>query len=140
MSDRALWTLRIIGLPKPQARPRAFSVKNRAGGVFTRVHSPVTDWRHTVYAQAVASRPATPFAGALGVTMDFYMPRPKARKKDLWHVTRPDASNLVKAVEDALNDAQVWADDSLVAHLVVRKLYATEQEPSGAAIWLRGLE
>ena len=122
-------TLRIIGIPKPQARPRVF----QAGGR-TISWSPKTSWYALVYAKALENRPAVPLDAPLSVEVEFIMPRPKARKKEVWHTTRPDWDNLLKGCQDAMTQAQWWRDDSLIAKALMVKRYQSKDEPTGAII------
>jgi Holliday junction resolvase RusA-like endonuclease len=75
-----------------------------------------------------------PFNYPLRVKMWAYFPLPvKVSKKRLakavagedWHVTKPDADNILKAASDALNGI-VWQDDKLIAHAEIIKLYDLE--------------
>ena len=56
-------------------------------------------------------------------------PKPKGyRKRDLWPYKRPDLTNLLKLLEDALQDVGVLADDSLVCEQVTRKEWGDREE------------
>jgi Holliday junction resolvase RusA-like endonuclease len=53
---------------------------------------------------------------------------PKARKQAatsslVWHVAKPDADNILKAVGDGLNGV-VWKDDTQIAFAKITKQYA----------------
>jgi Holliday junction resolvase RusA-like endonuclease len=43
----------------------------------------------------------------------------------VWHTIRPDASNVLKAVEDALQGV-VYRDDSQIVSVVVQKAYSID--------------
>lgn len=69
-------------------------------------------------------------AEALKVVIEYQMPIPKSwsrrRRLDAIgkpHVSRPDLSNLIKFIEDALNGI-MWKDDSLIYELHCRKFYS----------------
>jgi len=70
--------------------------------------------------------------GALCLSVSFNMPRPKhhfnskgatKQTSPLWHTSKPDATKMLRAVEDALNGI-LWNDDSNIATQSVRKWYA----------------
>lgn len=66
----------------------------------------------------------------IGLKIDFFFEVPKSwskAKKDSakWHTLKPDADNLSKSVKDALNGI-LYADDSQVCWMQVRKQYASE--------------
>lgn len=64
------------------------------------------------------------------LTISAVLPRPKRlmRKKDpdglIYAPTRPDLSNIVKAVEDGCMKAGVFVDDSQVVRIVAEKFYS----------------
>lgn len=62
-----------------------------------------------------------PLETPLSVSMMFMLPKPK-RPKHPYPAGRPDTSNLVKAVEDALNGV-VWKDDALICNLTAMKAW-----------------
>lgn len=80
-----------------------------------------TEWMESVAGQALQHRPGELLDGPLRLTVDVYVLRPKSVKRE-YPVGRPDLSNYVKAIEDALNRV-IWTDDSRVVELVARKLY-----------------
>jgi Holliday junction resolvase RusA-like endonuclease len=56
------------------------------------------------------------FTGPLGLSVDIQFAKPKTVAKGYWHTNPGDASNIVKAIEDALNKV-AWVDDRQVADL-----------------------
>lgn len=114
--------VRIYGLAKAQGRPRAFALPT--GHI--RMYDPPDskDWKRTVMAQALPARPAQLLVGPLVAEFTFFLPRPKsAPKRVVRPVTKPDLSNLLKGVEDALRGI-VYADDSQLVDLRVSKTFA----------------
>lgn len=119
----------VYGVPVPQGRPRAFKMPNGAVRVYDPENS--RDWKRTVLAQVLVFKPERPSAAALALSCAFTFPRPKSLPKRIVnHVRRPDCSNLVKAIEDALNGV-VYLDDSQIVKLEVTKTYG---ETPGVAI------
>jgi len=49
----------------------------------------------------------------------------KARLNNTYHTQRPDLSNMIKMIEDALNNI-VWTDDCIIANLIAKKLWSYE--------------
>lgn len=121
----------IEGNPRGQGRPRA-TVRGRHASVYEAKED--TQYKHNLAAQVVTQRPQ--FIPDAPVLLDakFYLPRPKYhynskgvikdRFKDALPTGKPDLSNLIKGVEDALNGI-VWADDSqIVSYGESGKFYA----------------
>ena len=129
-----LW---IAGAPKAQPRVRAF-----ARGRHARVYTPDTAdaWKQAVVL-ALRAETWEPFAGAVGVSLDFVLPRPQRLKDRLmvWHTAKPDADNLAKAVLDACSQAELWSDDAQVAHLAASKRYANPGQETGCWLSVRTL-
>ena len=127
MTDAVEFT--VLGRPQPAGSKRAFMI--RKGGKPTGVA--VTDdakrsrpWKDSVAAAAheyLNGRP--PLTGPLQLEVDFYLARPAGhfgtgRNRDIvrpaaprFPAVRPDATKLVRAVEDALTGL-VWRDDAQV--------------------------
>jgi Holliday junction resolvase RusA-like endonuclease len=77
---------------------------------------------------AIQMRRRTPFKGAMRLAIQVFKVPPKSwskkRRATAKYVTgKPDASNVAKLVEDALNKL-VWHDDAQIADLVVARRYA----------------
>lgn len=134
LEARLLADMRAAGLPEPETqlirftaygnvqpahRPRAYRVGK---GVRMRNDDRHTNWMETIKMQALNHRPETLLDGPLRVTMTVYLLRPKGAKNRLYPHVKPDLSNLVKAVEDALNGL-IWTDDSRIVDLRTSKLY-----------------
>lgn len=120
----------VLGEPVAQGRPR-FS---RQGG-FVKVYDPAKSRDYKQYVRLVASEdaPETPVTGAVLLSLRIYRAIPKSmskRKREaalagrLRPTTKPDVSNVLKGVEDALKG--VWyADDSqIVGYGELGKWYA----------------
>lgn len=113
--------VRVYGLPIPQGRPRAS--RTRDGGVRMRDPDTSRDWKRTVLAQVLPSRPSAPLEGPLALRLTFFLPRPASLPRRVQHHTRrPDLDNLVKAVADALRGV-VYHDDAQVTSLWAAKQY-----------------
>ena len=68
----------------------------------------------------------------VGMILHIYMPVPKNTskrdvdkyaKEQVYHVKKPDVTNIIKAIEDAVNGL-AYADDSQIAFLRVAKVYS----------------
>lgn len=99
------------------------------GGRTTHVFEPKKQRDYRPHIRLAASRAMegrSPLESALAISATFIFPRPKShfwtgKRSNILrddaprlHVSRPDTSNLVKLIEDALNGV-VWRDDSQIA-------------------------
>lgn len=123
------WTVTVLGDPKAQPRVRAFRRGKHAS-----VYTPATAdlWKRAVsdavFRQVAGSQA---IGDAIRITMVFRMPRPKRLRQQakVYHIAKPDADNLAKAVCDAITATGAWNDDSQVAELLVVKRYAKPGQP-----------
>lgn len=131
------------GLPRGQGRPRA-----TARGGFASIYK---DPKSRKYEQSVALVAAAqmagrlPLTGPLSASFQFRMPIPvSATKKakaamasgETPHLGKPDLSNMVKAIEDAMN-AVVFHDDAQITRCFTTKLYS---ERPGVDVRIEALE
>jgi len=136
----------VPGIPRPGGSKTAFFNKKLGRAMIVDACKGNADWRATVRqigAQAMAGRDL--LRAPLALRIDFCMPRPKAHyRKDgtlkpnapAVHSTRPDATKLTRAVEDALTGV-VWTDDALVWHQEICKFYRAN---TGAFVIIRPLQ
>lgn len=111
--------LEIFGEPVAQGRPKAFRRGNHIGMYDPKKSS---TWKDSIKMQAIAQK-AQMLSGALYMQTTFYLARPKSLpKKVVYHVKKPDVSNLIKAVEDALKGI-CYHDDSQIVKSVIQKEY-----------------
>lgn len=120
--------------PVEQARPRAVRF-----GKGIRMYDPkkVATYKQQLgylARQAMQERGLEPYDGPLEVRMEFYRPvqasisnKERARRLSGVHrpTVKPDLSNYIKALEDALNGI-IWADDNCIVGLMAEKFYAEE--------------
>ena len=122
-----------LGTPVGQPRPRSCKRGKRSG-----VYNPRTadEWKAAVAAAAKAAWDGRQFTGPIRLSITAWMSRPKSHFRadgqlkpgaPRWHVSKPDRDNVEKAVMDAITNAGIWTDDSLVCDGPVRKLYANGQ-------------
>lgn len=121
------FSLRVYGLPVPQGRPRATV---RAGHAHVYERREDKDWKAVVKAQVIAALMADPrgmpWDGALSLSLRFHLARPASLpRKVVYHVKKPDADNLAKAVKDAMTGL-VYRDDSQIVALMVSKVYGDQ--------------
>ena len=150
MSSRLEMTLIVIGEPIAQARPRAVSIGGHARVYDSGRSRP---WKALVIDSAVTSRLAgVRLSGPLGAKAVYRFRRPishfgtgknanKLKATAPHFVTRkPDLDNINKSTFDALSEADVWTDDSIVAILDCHKVYCNPGEPPGCTITIWKLE
>jgi Holliday junction resolvase RusA-like endonuclease len=144
----------VLGRPQPAGSKRAFPIR-RAGKV-TGV-AVVDDakrsapWKDSVAAAAnMAHAGGPPLLGPLELTVDFYLARPAGHygtgrnhervkpSSPAFPAVRPDATKLVRAVEDALTGL-VWRDDAQVVVQAVRKRYGTPERAEVTIIELEAV-
>lgn len=63
------------------------------------------------------------YEGPLKLEITFYFPRSQATRDMVWHVARPDTTNLTKLIEDVAQGI-LYRDDCAICWLDARKLYA----------------
>ena len=121
----------IPGTPVPQLRPRAVRM-----GKGIRMYDPkkVKDYKKYVASVAKQEWKQEPLESALTVSIDVYRDiqksgskKNKQMKEDkiILPTNKPDITNYVKGIEDALNGI-VYADDSQIVELIARKFYSHE--------------
>lgn len=76
-------------------------------------------------------KPDKPFTGPLWLSVGLFFPWRKGEKKKVVEAyaavpieTKPDCSNLIKMLEDAMTRLGFWGDDSQNAGLTVTKYYS----------------
>ncbi len=84
-------------------------------------------WRTAVASEArawVARNPThRPWDGPLSIAIIFSLERPKSRRREHYHTTRPDLDKLIRAVFDSMRGT-IWTDDARVAVQHATKTYA----------------
>ncbi len=129
----------VEGIPTPQGSKRAY-VRNGRANILEVAGESLKAWRQDVTTAALYARKHQEFDtidGVVEIEVYFRLPRPKSRPHDTWHATRPDLDKLLRAVLDALTNAQVFTDDSRVADVKATKIYTTSDRAPGATIAVR---
>jgi Holliday junction resolvase RusA-like endonuclease len=98
----------LAGEPVAQARPR---IVRDAGCYYPAKSANYRKWAVLQLRNQLAGRPA--LLGPVKMGMLVYRVRPKSNKSE-WPIVKPDLSNYLKMVEDALVDAGVLRDDSQI--------------------------
>lgn len=120
----------VLGEPVAQGRPR-FS---RQGG-FVKAYDPAKSRDYKQYVRLVAAQdaPAVPVTGAVLLSLKIYRAMPKSMSKakreaalagQLRPTTKPDVSNVLKGVEDALKGLWYADDSQIVGYGELGKWYS----------------
>lgn len=133
MDDRRALSFRVFGRPRPQPRPRV--VKGRA---VSTADPKARLWRQTVEraareAVAASGYGAPALRGAVRMTVVFQFATKDAARWAQPHTAKPDASNLLKLVEDAMEAAGVFANDSQLAAVEPVKMWG-ERDCMGVTV------
>ncbi len=137
----------VHGVPAPQG-----SKKHVGRGVMVESSAKVKPWREAVKWAALEAIGTMPTDGSrfaispLRVEVMFVLPRPRGhyRTGKNAHLLRdaaprrpaakPDIDKLIRSTFDAMSDARVWRDDSLVVTVLALKVYETPGRPVGARV------
>lgn len=107
----------------------------------------VKPWRLLVQQAALATNHPT-ITSPVSLSIAFLFPRPKSHytskgllkpSAPLFHSVRPDGSKLLRSTEDALVDAKLLHDDSLIAIGTFTKRYCRDGERPGAILTIISL-
>jgi Holliday junction resolvase RusA-like endonuclease len=136
-------TFTVAGMaPQPQG-----SKRHLGKGVMVESCKNVKPWRYLVQQAAVSTGHPTITTG-VSVSVVFLFQRPKGHYRSgknahvlrdaapRWHTVKPDGSKLLRSTEDALVDAGLLRDDSLICCATFQKRYCVGQERPGALITL----
>jgi Holliday junction resolvase RusA-like endonuclease len=137
----------VYGTPAPQGSKKFVGVHG-GRGVVVESSAKVKPWRQDVKAAALEARcGAAPLDGPLIARMVFTMPKPASapKKRRTWPDKKPDVSKLCRALEDALVDAGVIADDArIVEYSRLAKVFPGEDpealESPGARVQIVRME
>lgn len=119
----------IMGDPVAQARPRATTINGRVRMYDT---SKSRNYKEHIRISARRYAPHEPLECALKMTVKVYRPmlknfsmkrRSEAEAGLYRPITKPDTSNYLKGIEDALNDL-IYRDDSQIVSSKVEKFYS----------------
>ncbi len=131
----------VVGLPHPQGSKSAFIRGGRA--VIVEGSSKSGRDKHAQWRAAVcdAARKALetsdgPFIGPVECVMVFYLPLPASDPHRTLHSSAPDLDKLVRSTGDALVNAGLLKDDSLLWLISAKKGYARSGQWTGVHISL----
>ena len=129
----------VAGVPAPQG-----SKRHVGRGVLIESSKQLKPWREDIRQSALGAlgRDYAFPDGPVGVSLLFWLPRPKSHPKTrrTLPTTRPDIDKLARAVLDALTSAGIYGDDSQVTWLVLEKRYvhppalASDDEPAAPGV------
>ena len=134
------YSIMIPGDAVPQGRPRVVRIGGR-----TIAYDPPKSKAYKARVRQYAARnaPKEPLEGKVTLEVRIYRSVPKSWSKKkreaayagmIWPTTKPDVSNIVKGIEDALNG--IWyKDDSQIVREYSMKQYAREP---GVIVTMRG--
>ena len=145
----------VPGHPVPQGSMKGYVRMGKAGvpvAAVTNSNPLLVAWRMKVTGHAIAAREKRddallfPITGPIGARIDFVMSRPQfhfgtGKNRDVLKPSAPaypnqapDIDKLLRAVFDALTDAQVWRDDGQVVFVQTTKSYVSPGRPEGVGI------
>ena len=131
------FTFFVPGIPGTAGSKSGFGFKRANGSVGVRMVDSCKrkdEWRAAVQAFALQAQ-VKPIGGPVELIVRFQMPRPKQhfvagdrakglrKNAPMFHTSKPDATKMLRAVEDALKGI-AWHDDSQVCEQTTAKLYA----------------
>lgn len=131
-SENRSWTI-LLEMP-PIAKGRARQGKY---GHYTPART--RNYETTVSRLIKAQFYMLPLTGPVYCHFQFVFEKPKKSKHHKWHITRPDGSNLQKAIEDAANGL-IFEDDSQIAKWSGEKLYCEPGQTPRIVLTIQALD
>lgn len=141
-------TFTVLGKPQPAGSKRAFQNRHTGRVSVVDANAKSRPWKQEVAGAAmVKTGVRLPLEGPLSLHVTFFLARRKWHygtgknaallkpSAPTWPTTRPDATKLLRAVEDALTGI-VWRDD---AQVVAQHVYKEYGLPERAEIAVRDL-
>jgi Holliday junction resolvase RusA-like endonuclease len=133
----------VVTIPGPPgAQKRHRHMRYGKGKTKIRTYDPSEDEKKPIkWFLAAAMAGKQPFEGPLRlrVLAVFELPSSRHKKRDpvaeQWHDVRPDADNVAKLLMDAAPGI-VYHNDTQVAELHVRKVFAAQGRPSYVRMWI----
>ena len=107
---------------QPIAQPRArITTRGKFAHAYTPKDHPIHAYRQAIQLQAKAAMAGRkPIEGPICIEVVFSFQRPKSHTKkqreQVAHCQKPDTTNLLKGLEDALNGI-CWIDDSQICQI-----------------------
>ena len=138
------WAFTVPGVPKPRQRARVVRLRSGKSHTYTPERTVNFEWKVASAAQAAGVQV---LEGPVGLEIEIVRPWPKSLSKKAiaagaWPTTRPDMSNILGAIEDALIGV-AYLDDAQIVNEVVRKVYGPApcvQVSVGPYPWLGALD
>jgi Holliday junction resolvase RusA-like endonuclease len=145
----------VPGRPVPQGSKTAFISKSTGKPIVVDKDVRLPQWRMKITAAAIEAqaewmhthpRIEFPFRGGIGCRIIFVLERPRGhygtgKNADMlkpsaphYPANMPDIDKLLRAVFDALTDAQVWKDDGQVVWVQTQKHYPDTWGPGGPGV------
>lgn len=128
----------VPGNPAPQGSKKFVGKSGAGRAIMIESCKRLPGWRESVRAALLndENRPKHRFEGPVHMEAEFVLPRPKSapKTKAARADKKPDASKLLRAIEDAITSAGVWRDDAQVTSLMVTKRIAKIGETPGCHI------
>jgi Holliday junction resolvase RusA-like endonuclease len=122
-------TFTVYGVAQPKGNMRAFLKRGMKFPIVTETNRNVRSWSQLVAeaaSHALAADDGRQLTGAVAMSVQFALPRPKKYQKrgvEPAHCTAPDIDKLLRGVLDALSQV-VYSDDAQVVYVSATKEYA----------------
>lgn len=139
---------RVYGIPKPQGSKIPGVSSKGKPYVREQAGQKLKDWRSSVKEAALLARgadennegvaPIDTITQACAVQIQFLVPRPASvpESKRKYPSVMPDLDKMVRATLDALKEAGVYKDDSLVIKIWAIKQYAGDNLDASPGAWI----
>jgi len=130
-------------IPIGQPRHRVTTIGKHARMYLPTKH-PVHQFKAAVRLAFAACRRSYKLTGPIEITVMAYFPRPKTKiwktkpMPSYWHIGKPDADNVLKAVMDSLNGL-AWRDDAQICRANVMKFVCGGLNEPGVEIIIKDL-
>jgi len=114
----------VYGRPAPQGSKKAVGRRKNGSTILIEMSQKVKPWREAVKTAALEAYDGPTITDPVVLYVVFTLQAPaKLPKGRTYPTTAPDLSKLIRSTEDAITDAGIWRDDSLVVVETGQKLY-----------------